>query len=405
MKNYLLYLCMLMAIVACKKENNNRNDNSRGNNGTIQYIGSSSPTNNGILTIGISASGVSSVVYYTGGNGGAYSVQTITSTGVTGLTATLAAGTFNTGDGFLTFIISGIPESSGTASFDFNIGGQSYTLTRIVLPLGTIMELNCKSPAENVIITPSALVSGVNCIVPYTQGDGGAYRGQTINSMGVTGLTATLAAGNFNLGDGTLNFTISGTPSSSGTASFVLNIGGQNCTLQFNVNMGGLAIGTFYGGGVIGYIYQPGEQGYVAGETHGIIVALIDQSTGIGWGCYPSNIRGTSTDLGTGNSNTYTIVTTCSGSAAQLCYDLVLYGYSDWYMPSRDELQKLYNNRSAIASVATANGGTGFASTAYWSSSQNGAYYAWLFDFSLGSAYGDALKNYGACFVRAIRSF
>jgi uncharacterized protein (TIGR02145 family) len=72
------------------------------------------------------------VISYTGGNGGTHSGQTVTSTGVTGLTATLAAGSFATGAGTLTYNITGTPASSGTATFAINIGGQTCNLTRTV---------------------------------------------------------------------------------------------------------------------------------------------------------------------------------------------------------------------------------------------------------------------------------
>ncbi|MCG2793164.1 MAG: hypothetical protein L6262_06440 [Weeksellaceae bacterium] len=91
-----------------------------------------SATNNGTLTQGTAASGVSSVISYTGGNGSAHSGQVVTSTGVAGLTATLLPGTFATGSGTLTYTITGTPASAGTASFAINIGGQACTLTRTV---------------------------------------------------------------------------------------------------------------------------------------------------------------------------------------------------------------------------------------------------------------------------------
>lgn len=89
----------------------------------------------GTLTENITASGVSTTIPYTGGNGQAYSSSTAYSTGVTGLTATLAAGTLNVGSGNLVFNITGTPTSSGTASFTVNIAGQSCTFTREVLSL------------------------------------------------------------------------------------------------------------------------------------------------------------------------------------------------------------------------------------------------------------------------------
>ncbi|NGZ90410.1 hypothetical protein G7034_09100, partial [Psychroflexus sp. C1] len=91
-------------------------------------------TNNGTLTDGEAAAGVTTVIDYTGGNGLNHSGQTVNSTGVTGLTATLAPGTLATGAGSLTYTIAGTPASDGTASFAINIGGQTCSLERTVAP-------------------------------------------------------------------------------------------------------------------------------------------------------------------------------------------------------------------------------------------------------------------------------
>jgi len=100
--------------------------------GTITTLNCAGATNNGILSEGQAASSVNSVISYTGGNGGIHTGQTVSSTGVTGLTAALATGTFANGAGTLTYSITGTPTTSGTASFAINIGGQSCILTRTV---------------------------------------------------------------------------------------------------------------------------------------------------------------------------------------------------------------------------------------------------------------------------------
>jgi uncharacterized protein (TIGR02145 family) len=100
--------------------------------GSIATLITASPTDNGTLTAGTPANGVSTVVSYTGGNGEAYSGETVSSTNVTGLTATLSAGTFAVGNGNLTYNISGTASGAGTASFALNIGGQSGTISRTV---------------------------------------------------------------------------------------------------------------------------------------------------------------------------------------------------------------------------------------------------------------------------------
>jgi uncharacterized protein (TIGR02145 family) len=205
------------------------------NTGQIAVLNCASASNNGTLVQGLAASGVNSVVPYTGGNGGPHNGQIVNSTGVTGLTATLLAGTFAVGNGTLTYNITGTPASSGTASFTLIIGGQTCTLTRVV-NAGLITTLNCAGATNNGTLTQGTAASGVNSVVPYTGGNGGPHNGQIVNSTGVTGLTATLTAGTFAVGNGTLTYTITGTPASSGTASFALNIGGQMCTLARNVN-------------------------------------------------------------------------------------------------------------------------------------------------------------------------
>ena len=206
--------------------------------GTLASLSCSTATNSGSLTQGSAASSVSSSVPYTGGNGGSYSAQTIASTGVTGLAATLAEGIFANGAGALTYIITGTPNTSGTASFVLNIGGQTCTLTRTVaIPIGTLASLSCSTATNTGSLTDGIAAESVSSSVPYTGGNGGSYSAQTIPSTGVTGLTASLTAGNFANGAGSLNYTITGTPGSSGTASFELSIGGQSCTLSFIINL------------------------------------------------------------------------------------------------------------------------------------------------------------------------
>lgn len=194
------------------------------------------PTNtNGTLVASTPASSVSSVFSYSSGNSQPYLAQSVASTGVTGLTASLAAGTL-AASGSLTYTISGTPSAGGTATFALNFGGQAFTLTRTVLPIGTIASINCAGATQYGELTIGVAASGVSASIPYTGGNAGVHSGQTVASTGVSGLTATLAAGNFANGNGTLTYTITGTPASAGTASFVINIGGQTCTLTRTVS-------------------------------------------------------------------------------------------------------------------------------------------------------------------------
>ena len=189
----------------------------------------------GTLTCSQASSGVIASIPYTGGNGGTYAMQSVSSTGVTGLTATLLAGVLGNGGGNLPYAITGTPVSYGTASFALSIGGQTCTLSLTVgqAAVGVISSLNCGAGITGFLTLYQ--VASVVRVIPYTGGNCGPHPGQTVTSTGITGLTATLPAGNFASGDGSLTYTITGTPASLGTASFALDIGGQTCTLLWRV--------------------------------------------------------------------------------------------------------------------------------------------------------------------------
>lgn len=145
-------------------------------------------------------------------------------------------------------------------------------------------------------------------------------------------------------------------------------------------------IGHPYEGGIIFYIDTTGQ--------HGLIAATSDQGD-VPWGCYGTTIGGTSTAIYTGQANTSAIVTGCTagGIAALICFDLVLNGYSDWYLPSKDELNQMYLQKNAIGSF----------SGVYWSSSETSAGSAWGQSVDSGSQ--GPLAKTNACDVRAIRAF
>jgi hypothetical protein len=87
----------------------------------------------GTLTAG-SVSDAMFSVPYGGGNGGSYNEQSVPSTGVIGLTATIASGTFEIGSGTLVYQITGTPDSEGTAIFNLEIGGAECLIEVVVNP-------------------------------------------------------------------------------------------------------------------------------------------------------------------------------------------------------------------------------------------------------------------------------
>ncbi|SEH28291.1 hypothetical protein SAMN05421593_0661 [Chryseobacterium culicis] len=109
-------------------------------------------------------------------------------------------------------------------------GTEWRALDNSFLTAGTLGAIDCDGAA----LSPNSYTAGVpytgTMSVSYTGGNGGTFGAQTIGP--VNGLTATLASGNFNNGTGTLNYTVSGTPtvSSPATTTFPINIGGQSCS-------------------------------------------------------------------------------------------------------------------------------------------------------------------------------
>lgn len=202
--------------------------------GEISGLDCEAITNEGVLYAGQSANSVTSTIVYSLGGGGSYANQSINSTGVSGLVATLEAGNLSSGPGNLTFTITGTPASSGIANFTVNFGNQSCTISRTVY--GYVGAIDCNEISVNPPLVQGIQSIASTGILPYYDGIFGSYDFQSINSTGVTGLTLQIIPDNIQNGDGGAYFSIYGTPSSGGIASFEINFGGQNCSLNIFVN-------------------------------------------------------------------------------------------------------------------------------------------------------------------------
>ena len=162
----------------------------------------------------------------------------------------------------------------------------------------------------------------------------------------------------------------------------------------------------------IGDTYQGGIIFYLDGNGGGLIAAPTDQSTGAQWGCYGTTISGAyGITIGTGAQNTIDIDSLCTtaGTAADICANLTLGGYSDWFLPSKDELNLIWTNLADSDGDGSNNGPSdpnnlgGFANYIYWSSTNYVQDGAWVQSFINGYQHLN-LKDVND-YVRAVRAF
>ena len=166
-------------------------------------------------------------------------------------------------------------------------------------------------------------------------------------------------------------------------------------------------------GGIVFYIDETGEHGLIA-AIQDLTIGATDPYgwgyNGYEWGCYEGSVNGADgTYLGTGYQNTMDIVnqgcaTENEGvTAAQAALDAEINSYSDWYLPSIDELSEMYNTICQSSSSGNIGGFNYFNDTAYWSSSESGNNHAKYVRFSDGNLLSD--QKYSTRRVRPIRSF
>ena len=152
-----------------------------------------------------------------------------------------------------------------------------------------------------------------------------------------------------------------------------------------------------------GWIFY--DKGEVSDGWRYLEAAPSDQSGSQAWSNITDVAVGTSAqgiEKGTGQANTTAIIGQSghTASAAKVCDDLSIVNnsitYDDWFLPSKDELNLMYENLKLFVIG-------GFANAGYWSSSEYSADLAW------GQDYDDGDPNYGykngTIRVRAVRAF
>jgi len=161
------------------------------------------------------------------------------------------------------------------------------------------------------------------------------------------------------------------------TATISVDNSGNTQTATATINLNDLnEIGEYKFGGIIFWINATGDEG--------LVLALNNLSTNSTWGCVGMVTGATGTAIGTGETNTNTVISAgcaSSGSAVGQVSNLNLNGYDDWFLPSSGEWAEVYNNLSVIQPVILSNGGDDLSSL-YWCSNENDAYNVAVFLFT-----------------------
>ncbi len=272
---------------------------------------------------------------------------------------------------------------------------QNYTVTVTVLP----------NPAATVI---TSAIAGNLALTVDIAGTSATAEGNVTDEGGsaVTGRGVV-----YNTAPNPTIFTGTVMASGSGPGVFTVNMSGLTENTTYYVRAYATnSDGTAYGNQVIfnsGYqfsatVFQGGYVFYNDGSGGGLVSSTADQSASWEWingGSTQTTLNGsTQQAVGTGLANTAAIIaqTGHTGSAAQLCDDYDDGTYTDWYLPSRDELILMYG-KLKLNLIG------GFADLFYWSSSEGGATTASCLDFTSGTQGTFSKGNFYN--VRAVRNF
>ena len=153
---------------------------------------------------------------------------------------------------------------------------------------------------------------------------------------------------------------------------------------------GDKAVGQYYEGGIIIALDISGE--------HGLIAAIEDQSITDPWyhGGFVETFARSTED---GFDNTRKIIEAQGPDgtyAAKLCADYEYDGYDDWFLPSKEELNILYQNKALFDNLAD---------QIYWSSTEYDMGRAWVQDFTSGDQHLDNTSDRASVHTRAVRKF
>jgi uncharacterized protein (TIGR02145 family) len=281
-------------------------------------------------------------------------------------------------------------QNNGSNSADTTTNSNSSVL---------INNLDCSTKTITGTLKKGENASAVSFSIKYIGGDGKNYSAQTINSTGISGLTAKLNAGNLNNGDGVLNYAVTGAPTTDGKANFAINVGGKSCSITLDVAASTQNPQTGYGpdikdiegntyktvsiGGQVWMAENLKVKKYNDGSTiPNVTENTTWQNTLSGAWCEVNNTPPTNTKYGK-LYNWYIIDKVTNGNK-NVCPTV-------WHVPDTNEWNTLFDN---LGGFFIAGGNLKETGTTNWSSPNTGAT-----NISLFTALPGGMRQYTGAFV------
>ena len=303
-------------------------------------------------------------------------------------TVTSITGTTATGGGTISFdggssvtsrgLVWGTTAGSSTYSVTSGTGSGSYTASITGLSIatnyfvrafatniaGTIYGPEVQFSTPNTATVASTITSTITSSTAILGGVLSSTGGATTTigirySTDINFGTFSTTSINANAVAGTYTTTISGLSELTTyyVKAYATNTAGTTYgpTINFSTPAVPAILGGQYQGGTVAYIYKSGDPGYIAGETHGIVMSnsFVNPTSSTRWSgeANPIATNATGQALGTGLTNSNTIYSAIGSNAiaVNLCrnYSVVSNGvtYTNWYLPSITEWTKIFNTR------------------------------------------------------------
>ena len=244
------------------------------------------------------------ILSYKGGNGKDFTGFSISSTGVTGLNLTLQNGKLTLGDGSIELMVKGVPADTGKAIFNLAFGSKACI---IELPVTALLPKLSVIDCNNNQLIPDELGKNVEYTgvlkINYKGGNNGKVNPISISSTGVAGLTLTGDSRRLNPLGGTLSYTVTGTPTTTGIGGFTITIGDKTCQTLFKVIDNEVKMSSFFtpnGDGnndrweIPALVLYPESKVYIFDRTGKLLVEYSGDSPG--WDGMISNIPASAGD-------------------------------------------------------------------------------------------------------------